>query len=171
MDLHLVDTNVVSAAAALKHPRHDDVIARLAGLGDAPLYIPAIVPAEIAYGLQVAPDLDAAVGATMREELRKYRVLPVDEHTAEPYGAIRAHLFNRLAARDAKGKIKHRRVEDLRDTTTSRELGIQENDLWIVSLAVQYDAMLVTLDGRMQPIVDAAKASTGWSHWQPWLNS
>ena len=42
------------------------------------------------------------------------------------------------------------------DSTTSKELGVQENDLWIVSVAIQYDLRFITTD-KMQRIAEVAK--------------
>ena len=42
---------------------------------------------------------------------------------------------------------------DLRDATTGKELGIEENDLWQVSVAATYDMLLITFD-RMRRIQD-----------------
>jgi len=55
-----------------------------------------------------------------------------------------------------RNRLKEKRPEDLLDRTTSRELGIQENDLWIVSVAVQYNLRFITGD-KMDRILAAAK--------------
>ena len=66
-------------------------------------------------------------------------ILPISRHTAEPYGQIRSALFAQYSPRDSRGRIQKKWPEDLVDLTTSKALGIQENDLWIVSVAVGYD--------------------------------
>ena len=52
--------------------------------------------------------------------------------------------------------MKH--VEDLVEPTTGKELGIDENDLWIVSTAVEYNLVFITQDqkGSMRRIIEAA---------------
>ncbi len=43
-------------------------------------------------------------------------------------------------------KVKKRRAEQLCDPITGRELGIDENDLWIVAQAAERNLVLVTHD-------------------------
>lgn len=78
----------------------------------------------------------------MREELPQ--ILPVSHHTTEPYGRIRAALFERFPPKDRRSKAK--RAEEMCDPTTGRELGIDENDLWIVAQAAERNFVLVTHD-------------------------
>ena len=60
--------------------------------------------------------------------------------------ADQAKLFQQFASNAKKGKISSKRPEELVDKTTGKELGIQENDLWIAAIAVQYNLVLVTQD-------------------------
>jgi len=75
-----------------------------------------------------------------------YEVLPVDHNTGRTFGEIRGALFAQYAPRDRRGRMTRKAPEDLIEPTTGKTLGIQENDLWIVSVAVQYDLKLVTND-------------------------
>jgi predicted nucleic acid-binding protein len=84
------------------------------------------------------------------------QVLKVSRHTAEPYGRIRAALFDKLGPKSRKSKKK--RAEELCDPTTGRELGIDENDLWIVAQAAERNLVLVTHD-KMVPIREALRES------------
>ncbi|MBW2143424.1 MAG: hypothetical protein JRG75_03380 [Deltaproteobacteria bacterium] len=36
--------------------------------------------------------------------------------------------------------------EDLQERTTAKELGVQENDIWIAAQAIQYNLVLLTAD-------------------------
>ena len=49
----------------------------------------------------------------------------------------------------------HKRVPDLWERTPDKLLGIQENDLWLASQAMERDLVLVTGD-RMKHIVEVA---------------
>lgn len=60
------------------------------------------------------------------------------------YGQLRACLFKEYAPRSKRGK--GRWPEELIDPTTGRELGIQENDLWIAAQAIEYNLVLVSHD-------------------------
>ena len=96
-----------------------------------------------------------------------YQVLPIDQHTAQIYGRIRASLFNAFAPRDNRNRVARAYVEDLRERTSGKELGIQENDLWIVSTAIQYNLMFVTDDrrGGMRNIVAKANYTRRTQFW------
>jgi predicted nucleic acid-binding protein len=59
-------------------------------------------------------------------------------------------MFQRFAP--AGRRRKGRRPEELLDPATSRELGIQENDLWIAAQALQYNYVLVSHDQHMSRI-------------------
>ena len=114
--------------------------------GNSPLYVSAISLGEIEYGHAAHP---AGAGkrredflTSMREELPQ--ILSVSRHTAEPYGRIRAALFDRFGPKSKKGQAK--RAEELCDPTSGRELGIDENDLWLVAQAVERNLVLVTHD-------------------------
>ncbi len=125
---------------------------------DAPVYISAISLGEIQYGHAADP-----VGAGLvRESFVKFvgeelpQVLMVSRHTAEPYGRIRAALFDKFGPNARKSKKK--RAEELCDPTTGRELGIDENDLWIVAQAAERNLVLVTHD-KMVRIREALQES------------
>jgi len=73
-----------------------------------------------------------------------------DNHTMEIYGQLRALLAKKY--RYSNKKVKW--LEELRDPTTSKKLGIQENDLWITAHAINYDVTLVTADKKMERIFE-----------------
>ncbi len=154
---YLLDTPVSSAAWDAVDRSHDAVRRRLAAL-DGLLYVSSISAGEVEYGLGVSPAVDPQRHRDVRLAMSAYDVLDVNKHTGEAYGRIRANLFERYAPRNQRGRLTRKYVEDLTDPTTSKELGIQENDLWIVSVAVQYNLVLVTFDkaGGMRRIVEAA---------------
>ena len=99
---------------------------------------------------------------SIQKVIEKFKVLPIDHHTARTYGKIRADLFNKYAPKNNRGKVSERYATNLRERTSDKELGIQENDLWIVSVAVRYNMEFVTTDngGGMRRIVDTA----GYAH-------
>jgi len=102
---------------------------------------------EIEYGYRCQTPGDA----TREVEFRGFicekvpKVLPIDDHTSEPYGRLRAAIFDRFPARELRSKTK--RPCQLTDHATATTLGIDENDLWIAAQAVQYNLVLVTNDG------------------------
>ncbi len=161
---YLLDTNIASASWDYGAPSHGCVRQRLEELGNALVYVAAVSIAEVEYGLQIAPSIDAQRQSTVRSAMASYRVLHVDQHTAQAYAEIRANLFRTHAPRNRRGRLTKKHVEELVDRTTGRELGIQENDLWIVSIAVQYNLKLVTND-RMPRVIEAASYSDRTESW------
>ncbi|MBI2854689.1 MAG: type II toxin-antitoxin system VapC family toxin [Chloroflexi bacterium] len=164
---YLLDTSVASAAWDKGAPRHNQVRERMETLGDSLLFVSAISIAEVEYGLQVAPALDASRQYAVRDAMSKYAILEIDRHTAQTYAGIRARLFKAHAPKDRRQRINKTYVEDLVERTSGKELGIQENDLWIVSVAVQYNLVFVTADrgGGTGTIVDAAQYAHRIEYW------
>lgn len=119
------------------------------------LLVSVITLGEIEFGHRVAlapdPAARAAYAKFVREELPDS--LDVMADAVEAYGELRTRLFNKYAPRDRR-KPKMR-PEQLVDPATSKELQIQENDLWLCAQAVAHGLVLVTND-RMQPIRDVA---------------
>lgn len=161
---YLLDTSIASAAWDYGAPSHRIVRQRLERLGDAPVSVAAVSIAEVEYGLQVAQYIDTQRQAAVRSAMASFHVLDVDRHTGETYAGIRANLFRKHSTRGNRGKLTKRYVEDLVDRTTGKQLGIQENDLWIVSVAVQYNLIFVTND-KMRRVIEAAKYSERTDYW------
>lgn len=165
-EAYLLDTTIASIAGYEGDERHASVREWLDGLQSDVVFISAVSVAESEYGLRLNP-LDAQSEQDIRNAIRTYQVLPIDHHTATVYGPIRAALFRAYAPRDYRKRIASRYIEDLREPTTGKELGVQENDLWIVSVAVQYNMVFVTADGGggMKKIVDEANYAHRTRYW------
>jgi tRNA(fMet)-specific endonuclease VapC len=147
MKVYLLDTNFTSALWDGLNPHHETARTFLSGLGDSIIYISRLVEAEILYGHKVHESSDPARRKQIEETMRAFPLVrEIDQHTTNPYSDIRAALFKQFAPRDKKGKLKKLRPESLVDNTTSKELEIQENDLWMASIAVQHKMFLVTED-------------------------
>lgn len=113
----------------------------------APLYVSAVTRGEIEYGHAANPAGDAEMRADFMEFLSTLpQILPITLHTSEPYGRLRARLFEKFA-RPKEGKHRSkRRAEQLVNPDTGLELGIDENDLWIAAQAMEKKLILVTND-------------------------
>jgi tRNA(fMet)-specific endonuclease VapC len=166
---YLLDTPVASWLWDGLNPNHAVARARLTGLRDAPVFVSAVTVGEVAYGLGVSPAIDPSRHAVVREAMAAYEILPIDRHTAEVYGWIRAMLFGQYSPRDRRGRLQTKAPEDLVEPTTGKALGIQENDLWIVSTAVQYDLRFITNDQAegMRRILLAANHLERAEFWVP----
>lgn len=133
------------------------------------MFVCPVTLAEIEYGLLVSPLVDNQRHKLVREAMASYVMLPIDRFTYEPYATIRARLFRRFAPQDRRGLRKAKYIEDLREHTTGKELGITENDLWIVAVAVQYDLRFATNDGGggMHRILEVADYLDHAEFWVP----
>ncbi len=119
------------------------------------LLVSVVTLGEIEFGHRVALVPNAAAQAAylklVREELPES--LEVSSDAAATYGELRARLFNKYAPGE---KRKPKMLpEQLVDPATAKELGIQENDLWIAAQAMAHGMVLVTND-RMTRIREVA---------------
>ncbi len=147
MAFYLLDTNVASWLLDAQHKRHSDTLEFVSDVGgDSHIYISRITIAEIQYGYKLHTNIDLARKQVIEQRLKLFQPREIDRHTTEPYSDIRATLFQQCASKAKKGKVSGKRPEELIDRTTGKELGIQENDLWIAAIAVQYNLILVTQD-------------------------
>jgi tRNA(fMet)-specific endonuclease VapC len=166
-DGYLLDTNVASAVFDKGRPDHSMVRNNLEQLGKGIVCICPISVGEIEYGLKVAPSVDLDRQFIVRDAMAQYECLDISRHTSEPYSDIRANLFKKYSPRDSRGRLTMKCVEDLIEPTTGKELGIDENDLWIVSTAVEYNLVFITRDrqGGMKRIIEAANYTFRTLYW------
>jgi len=166
-EVYLLDTSVASAVFDKGNPDHSAVRNNLEQLGEAVIYVCPVVVGEIEYGLKVAPSIDPDRQPLVREAMAQYKCLDVDRHTSESYSGIRANLFKRYSPKDRRNRLTKKHIEDLVEPTTGKELGIDENDLWIVSTAVEYNLVFITRDqkGGMRRIIEAAGYASRTLYW------
>lgn len=159
----LLDTQTIRYWHDSACSQHAEVTGNIAWLRSAvaslvikPKLLASVVTlGEIEFGHRVAlapnPASQAAYMQFVREELPEPFEVSPDAATA--YGELRARLFNKYAPGD---KRKPKMLpEQLVDPATARELGIQENDLWIAAQAMAHGMVLVTND-RMARIREVA---------------
>lgn len=160
---YLLDTNILSfwydtecaeyatvdarAKATRRPDPHTDYVSRL--------YVSTITLGEIEYGARAShvpnPAKQAeyeAMDAAKIDFVQKECPGPLEitKHVAEQYGELRAWLFNNCGSKMKRTKTK--RAEELINPTTGKELGIDENDLWIAAQAKTHNLVLVTHDNR-----------------------
>lgn len=112
------------------------------------MYVSVITLGEIEYGHRVAPSPDHAKQAAYAKFVREQCpvALELSKHVVEQYGEMKAWLFNNCGPIAKQSKIK--RAEELVNPTTGKELGIDENDIWIAAQAKTHNLVLVTNDSR-----------------------
>jgi tRNA(fMet)-specific endonuclease VapC len=137
---------------------------------ESPLYVSAVTLGEIEYGHAANPEGAGEKRTDFLSFLRQSlpQVLIVSRHTAEPYGAIRARLVQKFPPPGGWGG-KKRRIEEAYDPIAARELGIDENDLWIVAQAVERNLVLVTSD-KMDRIRRSVKEIYPEFRFEDWSN-
>jgi tRNA(fMet)-specific endonuclease VapC len=81
------------------------------------------------------------------------------------YAKLRARLFELFAPRDAKGRATTNYVSEWVDPTSDLKLGVNENDIWIASLALAHNLTLVTAD-KMVHIRKAAGTALNYENWE-----
>jgi len=157
MDGYLFDTNAVSILWNARHPEHDTVKAFFASVAQSPVWLSTIVLAEIEYGLKITPKIDINSQNQVRNEMSKNSLLlDIDKHTIGPYSDLRAELFKKYSPRNRRGRLTVKWPEDLIERTSAKELGVQENDIWIAAQAIQYNLILVTED-HMYRLVEVSE--------------
>lgn len=165
----LLDTNVASVLFDKQHANHQESRSFLHALGESRVYVPSIVWGEIRYGYKVHDKVDAFRRDVIEKEMTKFAVLDIDKNTAEYYSQIRSRLF-RMFGTTKNGKIKQKVPENLVEKSTGKSLGIQENDLWMVALAAQYNMAFVTLE-KMTRLREATKIEYPLFQFLNWLNN
>ncbi len=108
--------------------------------------LPVIAIAEIEFGMVKTSQPNSHQQQAMRKFFADFpHHLGIDDHTVEPYSFLRAKIWHMYAT--PKGR-KHVETlpEELKDRVSGKELGIDERDLLIASVAVQHRLILVTND-------------------------
>jgi predicted nucleic acid-binding protein len=125
---------------------------------EAPLYVSAVTLGEIEYGhAQHPPGAGpnrAEFVTFVHEKFQLPQILAVSKHSTEPYGRIRACLVAKFPPVRGWSQNKKKRAEQMYDPVAARELGIDENDLWLTAQAVERNLILVTSD-KMRKIREA----------------
>jgi len=151
---YLLDTNIISYLARPECAQYYNVKRHLSQV-DSPerVLLPVITIAEIEFGIAKAGTrLSDQLKGVLRRFFESYPLhLGIDDNTVEPYSLVRAELWRRY------GGKKKKVPEELFEKVTGKQLGIDERDLLIASVAIQYGLVLVTADKRMKPIIDAAR--------------
>jgi tRNA(fMet)-specific endonuclease VapC len=142
---YLIDTNMVNFWYNDQLPEHANVALHVDALDpDDLMFVSAVTIGEIGFGhaITTAPD------PTKQAELRAFLEdqfpdpLPITASTQPFYAAIRAHIFRTFPPQGRR----QRRPEQCFDKVHATTLGIDENDLWIASQAVEHKLILVTHD-------------------------
>lgn len=132
------------------------------------IFLSPVTTGEVEYGIRVGPfdDPDNGKYKKLVTILTSYPCLNIDcELARQYYSLLRARLYEKYAPKRKKGQSAgKKRIEEWKDPTTSKELQIQENDVWISAIAWAYNLVLVTNDA-MTPILDVAGKDIEFESW------
>jgi predicted nucleic acid-binding protein len=108
--------------------------------------ISVITWGEIDYGYNVMTSKERSREAPFRSFIAAQSswMVPFDKYTAAAYGKLRAKLFEKFGPKE--WKRKGLRPSQVTHPVPPCDLGIDENDLWIVAQAIRYGLTLVTND-------------------------
>lgn len=149
---YLLDTNMLGYLVEVKSGAHSlegkALQNRLDEIKSENVFICCITIGEIEYGLKIAPDKDSRKQDLAKQMIEEFHSYYIDNDVArEQYATLRAKLFERYAPKDKRHRNNDKkRVEEWIYPTTSKELQVQENDIWIAAVAMAYNFVLVTHD-------------------------
>ena len=146
----LLDNNVISVLVSDKDPRRPNVLARMKASAPSKILIPVIAMGEVESGMAKVESPSPGALA-QRVEVRKffarYPVLPFNSNTVPGYAMLRARLWHMYGKPKPSGRGHVQKLpEELCDPVTGLQLGIDERDLQIVSIAIEHGLILATLD-------------------------
>lgn len=155
---YLLDTNIISILVRPQSQKYSVVKSHFSRVANELVMLPVIAIAEIEFGMAKVDTPDESQKATLRRFFSDYPLhLGIDDNTIEPYSLVRAELW-KLYATPKKRSHKERTPEDLFDRVTGRQLGIDERDVLIASVAIQYNLILATAD-RNQGMLSIERAA------------
>jgi len=161
-DAYLLDTNVICALADANHSGHVPVRQHFQQVDPQFVLLPTMAVAEIEFGMGLAPNIKPEKRQELRQFIRRFEQLPFDENCVRPYSVVRAELWRMHATARQRGKrilYYEKHPEQLCEKVTGSELGIDEPDLIIASVAMSQNLVLVTSDTKagMNRVREAAE--------------
>lgn len=171
---YLLDTNVIGYLAELKSDKKTDQIDSLSKKmkllhPETKFFLCPITIGEIEYGMKIKKNFDVEKKKMIEQVFSSFPnlgYLNIDNRIAkENYAELRARLFDYCAPRTKKLLNKMSKwIHEWKDPTTDKELQSQENDLWIASVAMAYNLILVTND-KMNALKAVAGSDIEFESW------
>jgi predicted nucleic acid-binding protein len=146
---YLFDTNIWSYA----FKRATFVTDKIQKLENSQIYLSAVVWGEVIFGAKANPKFPFD---EYREFIHKDKplILLIDEHVAEMFGALKTEIFEKKS--DKVFRTNSGRKNLLKNPMPAKDMGVDENDLWLAAQALVYNLVLITND-RMHTILELAK--------------
>ena len=172
-DYYLLDTNILGYFAELKvggnSPECEALEKHWNGLPqpqNTRIFLCPITIGEVEYGLRVGPYDRPEQHEQARQILAAFPVFDININIARDcYADLRAKLFDKCAPKDRKtGKSCRKWIREWIDPTTDEKLQMDENDLWIASVAMAHNLVLVTHD-KMNAIKNITGSDLRFEDW------
>ena len=161
-EAYLLDTNVICALADANHSGHAPVRQRFQQVDPQFVLLPTMAVAETEFGMARAANVRPEKREELRQFIARFEQLPFDVNCVRPYSVVRAQLWRMHGTTRQQGKrlvYDEKHPEQLCEKVTGAELGIDEPDLVIASVAMAQNLVLVTNDtgAGMSRVMDAAE--------------
>lgn len=135
--MYLLDTNHCSNIIA----GNPTLIRKVAEVGESAIATSAITEGELIYMVENSRQKEENI-VIFERFLQDIPIYGIDEETGRIYGGLKAQIMARFGPKE---RSKRRR-------TRTVNLGIDENDLWIASIALQYAFTVVSADNDFRRI-------------------
>jgi tRNA(fMet)-specific endonuclease VapC len=118
---------------------NDEFDNKLSNMLDAQIATCLIVRGELIFGAYKSDQFSENLHRLERF-FAEIPVYGINIETTDIYGKLKAYIIERFGPKD---KAKRR-------NTKPESLGFKDNDLWIASIAIQHDLILVSADAHIQ---------------------
>ena len=161
-EAYLLDTNVICALADANHSAHVPVRQRFGQVDPQFVLLPTMAIAEMEFGMARAANVRPEKREELRRFISRFEQLPFDENCVRPYAFVRAQLWQTHGTARQRGKrlvYDEKHPEQLCEKVTGMELGVNEPDFIIASIALAQNLVLVTNDTKegMDRVKEAAE--------------
>src|ERR1019366_9026296 len=161
-EAYLLDTHVICALADANHSGHMPVRKRFQRVDPQFVLLPTMAVAETEFGMARAANVRPEKREELRQFIARFEQLPFDVNCVQPYSVVRTELWRMHGTTRQRGKrfvYDEKHPEQLCEKVTGMELGIDEPDLIIASVAIAQNLVLVTNDTRagMNRVKEAAE--------------
>ena len=155
---YLFDTNIWSYA----FEQATFVTDKIQKLENSQIYLSAVVWGEVVFGAKANPKFPFD---EYREFIHKDKplILPIDKHVAEVFGALKAEIFEKKSAKVFRANSGRKNL--LKNPMPAKDMGVDENDLWLAAQALAYNLVLITSD-RMHTILELAPKELKHEIWE-----
>ena len=155
---YLFDTNIWSYA----FEQATFVTDKIQKLENSQIYLSVVVWGEVIYGAKANPKFNF-------DQYKKFihrnkpLIIPIDKNVAEAFGSLKAAISEKRSDKAFRSKVG--RASLLKNPMASKDMGVHENDLWIVAQSLAYNLVLVTND-RMKTILELAPKELKHELWK-----